>query len=61
MDNDAPTDASTAPDDLVTGAPSTTDAQVPDDTDARPLPDDEQDSDAPHAAPDRQPYPPPTG
>jgi hypothetical protein len=45
MDNDAPTDASTAADDLVTAPASTTDAEVPADTDARPLPDDEQDTD----------------
>lgn len=58
MDNDAPTDASAAPDDLVTGPASTTDAEVPADTDARPLPDDEQDTDTPD---DAQPYPPPYG
>jgi hypothetical protein len=70
MDNDASTDASAAADDLVTGPPSTTDAEVPADTDARhrrdgdpdtdtrPLPDDEQDTDTPDTD---QATPPPYG
>lgn len=56
MDIDAPTDASTESGNLVSPAPPSeedTDARVPADTDARSLPDDDRDTDAPEHSADQ--------